>query len=170
MQKAGNPLVKWRILAIVLIVIAVVIADQITKSLIAAYPVGEVISELGFIRIVHIYNTGSAFSMFQGWVFALRAVACVGVAALVVFAVWCFRKYPQFINKWNTVTYALILGGAIGNMIDRLRFGYVTDFVDVGFWPVFNVADSALSVGEVMIVIALLRQFIAERKKPRPVD
>jgi signal peptidase II len=168
MQKAGNPLSKWRILIIVLIIIAIIVADQLTKAKIASYPYGAEIASLGFLRIIHIQNTGSAFGLFQGQVLPLRVVACVGVTALLFVAVWVYRKYSSLFTKWNMVAYGLIISGAIGNLIDRIRFGYVTDFVYTSFWPTFNVADSALTTGEIMVAIALLRYILAERKQTPP--
>jgi signal peptidase II len=164
MQKAGNPLTGRRNLFIILTVITVIIADQLTKAWICTFPFPFVISRLGFLRIVHILNTGSAFGLFQGQSAMLKVVGIVGVVVLLLLAFWIYRKYSYLVTKWNGVAYGLVLGGSIGNLIDRLRFGYVTDFIDAGFWPAFNIADSGITIGEIMIAISLLRLALAERR------
>jgi signal peptidase II len=168
MGKAGNPLALWRTLLIILTAVVVVVADQLTQSWITGYPLGQTIAKFGFIRIIHIQNDGSAFGLFQGQMAIIRIVAAIGVAVLVVAAVWAYRKYPGVFTKWNGIAYGLVMGGAIGNLIDRFRFGYVVDFVDVGFWPVFNIADSGITIGVIMFAITLLRYTLKERKQSPP--
>ena len=157
-----------RILLIVLTVIVWVVGDQLAQNWITSYPLNTDIVKIGFIRIVHIQNTGSAFGFFQGKMPIIRVVAAIGVAVLVFIAFWVYRKYPGLVTKWNALAYGLIMGGAIGNLIDRFRFGFVVDFVDVGFWPVFNVADSGITIGVIMVAITLLRSIIMERKSKPP--
>lgn len=136
-----------------LISLAVVGLDQLTKQLIVS-SVGpfEVIEVAPFFNIVHVRNTGSAFGMFKelGNVFFI-AVACLAMAFIAGLIVK---------DKDNRLIYSLLLGGAAGNLIDRIRYGSVVDFLDfyIGrfHWPAFNVADSALTVGVALLLVKTL--------------
>ena len=145
---AGRRLASWRGGVIALIVLLVVTADQLTKNLwVRSFPEGYSFFEFGFLRLVHVRNTGAAFGIFPGQPTALKIVAIVGILALVAIIVLARRRFPYLISRGTTVGASLLLGGASGNLIDRFRFGQVTDFIDVGIWPAFNVADSSISVG-----------------------
>lgn len=124
---------------------AVVAADQISKAwLVARLAPGESVAILGdWLRLVHGRNTGGLFGLFGGHA-ELLAVVSLGVIGLIV--TYHARALP---SRFLSVTLGLLLGGAIGNLIDRLRLGYVIDFVDAGIgglrWYTFNVADAAIS-------------------------
>jgi len=138
-------------------VAAVAVAlDQWTKWLIRAYlPLGHTWTPwewlVPYARIVHWKNVGAAFGLFQGggWVFAALAVV---VAALILIY---FPEIPRC-EKYLRLALALQFGGAIGNLIDRLTRGWVTDFVSLGNFPVFNVADACISIGVALIVLSFL--------------
>jgi len=146
---------------------AVVLADQITKALVLArFALGERLELTGFFNMVLVYNKGAAFSFLSdaaGWqtpaliVFALAAIGVVGTFIV---------RSPG--RRLLCTGLALILGGALGNLIDRLRFGQVVDFLDfhVGawHWPAFNVADSAITIGAVLII---LEGFLANEGRAR---
>jgi len=137
----------------------VVLIDQITKLLVRIYiPLGNSVPEEGFFRLTYVTNTGGLWSLFQGYMTLLIIMSFVGMAAVLL----C---YIYFGYRWHLVTVALglILGGSIGNQIDRLWLGEVTDFIDWGAWPVFNIADSAGVIGVAIIVIFLL--FLYREKK-----
>ena len=132
----------WVLAAIVLLL------DQSTKALIVGWlNWGESWPVEGFFRFTHARNTGTAFSLFQGHSNILSIVAVIAVGVLL----WVYWSTgaKSFILR---VALGLQLGGALGNLLDRLQQGYVTDFIDVGPWPIFNVADSAISVGMVLMV------------------
>lgn len=106
----------------------------------------------GYWNWTLVYNYGAAFSLlddaggWQKWLFSGLAVA---ISAVLSF--WLART-PR--ADWRTaLPFALVIGGALGNLVDRVRFGYVVDFVQWGWWPVFNIADSAISVGAVLLVL-----------------
>lgn len=132
----------------------IIIADRITKHLLIdmlAY--GE---SLPIIRnVLHftlVHNTGIAFGFFknQGIVFiVIPVIACV----LLIFNMYYYRKNNQALDRIYIIAFSLILGGAIGNLYDRIVFGYVIDFIDLRIWPVFNVADSAITVGAFFIAL-----------------
>ena len=138
----------------------VILLDQSTKSIIVGWlSWGESWPAEGFLRLTHARNTGTAFSLFQGHSNILSIVAIVAVGVLL----WVYWSTgaKSFILR---VALGLQLGGAIGNLLDRLQQGYVTDFIDVGPWPIFNVADSAISVGMVL----MLWYFFTIRDEPKP--
>lgn len=134
----------------VVIVLAVYLLDQLTKIAVKAYiaPTLQFIDILPFFSIVYVQNTGSAFGLFKslGNVFFIS----VGIVATVVMAYLIVNDPPQ------RLVYSLFIGGALGNITDRVLYGYVVDFLDfyIGrhHWPAFNIADSALSVGMVLLV------------------
>ena len=128
--------------------VVVLVLDQSTKSVIVAWlDWGESWPAEGFLRFTHARNTGTAFSLFQGHSNILSIVAVFAVGVLLW--VYATTGARSFILR---VALGLQLGGALGNLLDRLQQGYVTDFLDVGPWPIFNVADSAISVGMVLMV------------------
>ena len=164
MQK-GNPFTDKRNLFIPLTVIFLIVIDLLTKDWIRAYPLGGVIQQIGFLQIIHIQNTGAAFGLFQGQSTVLAIVAVVEVMVLLALAYFVYRRLPYLVTKWNQIALGLILGGAIGNLIDRLRFGgNVTDFLDPGFWPAFNAADSGVTIGAIMLAITILRLAMKEKR------
>ncbi len=165
MQKHANPLTDPRSLIIPLIVIIHLAIDLLSKEWVRMYPVGLTISQLGFIRITHIQNTGAAFGIFQGMSRLLMVVVSIGLVALVGLIFWVYRRLPQLVTVWNLVAISLIIGGTTGNLIDRIRFnGNVTDFIDPGFWPAFNAADSGITIGAIMLAISILRLALKEKR------
>ena len=162
MQKANQD--KWRNVVFFLTALVIVIADQLSKIWIRTnLALGQSLPDAGFPRLTHINNTGAAFGLFQGQSFPLTIVASVGVVAILVYAILIYRRFPVFDNRLFWISLGLLLGGTIGNLIDRLRFGYVTDFIDFGFWPAFNIADSAVVVG--VIIFAYLLRFLGRAEK-----
>ncbi|MBW0170041.1 MAG: signal peptidase II [Hydrogenophaga sp.] len=169
MARAGmGPVWPWLGLAVVLLV-----ADQATKQLIlASYQLGDSTPVTSFFNIVRAHNTGAAFSFLAGaggwqrWFFT-----AVGLGA-AVFIVWMLRAHPG--QKLFSFALACILGGALGNVIDRLWHGYVVDFLDFhwaflagvfpgGHFPAFNLADTAISVGAVALILDEIRRMRRSR-------
>lgn len=101
----------------------------------------------GFIRFTHTFNTGSAFGLFQDQNFALILASVVGIAVLTL--IYQSQRRPTNLLR---LSLSLQLGGAAGNLLDRLRIGHVTDFIDVGPWPIFNLADAAIVTGLILLV------------------
>ena len=127
-------------------------ADQLTKlAAVRLLPTGESRPLLGaYLSLTVQRNTGAAFGMFPAATTALIALAAI---IIIFIAVWG----PQIAqsNRLLATGLAMALGGAAGNLIDRLRLGYVLDFLDLHFWPVFNVADIGITCGAILVVIAL---------------
>ena len=138
---------------IVLIVSVIAALDQLTKYLIATrLSPFDSIEIFPFLHIVNVRNTGAAFGSFRG--LGSNFFIIVSVIA-IIFVVSLLLK-----RAYNTLGLSLVLGGAIGNLVDRIFYGNVVDFVDFSFgtfhWPAFNVADSALTVGIFIIVLSSL--------------
>lgn len=147
----------WWSMVLVLIALLVVIADQLSKIWIRSnLPVGQSQFEAGFFRLTQVHNTGAAFGLFQGQSFLLSIVAMIGIAVVLVYALVIYRGFPLLDNMPNRVALGLVLGGTVGNLIDRLRFGYVIDFIDFRVWPTFNIADSAVTVGVILFAFSFL--------------
>jgi signal peptidase II len=135
---------------------AIVLADQLTKWLVLArFVPGERVELASFFNMVLVFNKGAAFSFLAaapGWQTPLLAAFALGAA--VVVSVLLVRA-PQ--RRMLCAGLALILGGALGNLVDRLRFGHVVDFLDfhaAGWhWPAFNVADSAITIGAALLIL-----------------
>ncbi|MDX1775031.1 MAG: signal peptidase II [Desulfobulbales bacterium] len=150
------------------IAVAVVIVDQLTKMWIMAdFGLHEQKTVIpGFFNLVYVTNTGAAFGILAGSKTWLRQAFFIGVsfAALIAIAI----AYSHLKKQGKIFIYALglIAGGAVGNLIDRLRFGSVVDFLDFYLgsyhWPAFNVADSAISVGVGLFLTGTLLQHIKE--------
>ena len=134
----------------------IVAADQLSKIWIRSYPEQQVIVDVGLFRIIHTHNTGAAFGLFQGHSFALTIVGLVAIAVILLYTLFLYRRFPILDNKLGKSAVGLVVGGTVGNLIDRLQFGYVTDFIDFGFWPAFNIADSAIVVGAIILAYSLL--------------
>jgi signal peptidase II len=143
----------------------VVVADQLSKIWIRSNLLeGQSLFEAGFFKIARIPPTsGAAFGLFQDQSFALTIVAFIGIALLLVYAFIIRRQSSPLGSLTARLALGLVLGGTIGNLIDRLRFGGVTDFISIGWWPVFNLADPAIVIGEMLFVYFLFRIAQAEK-------
>jgi signal peptidase II len=141
----------------------IIVLDQVIKLLILHFlPLFSTVKVIpGFFNLVHVRNTGAAFSFLAGepsvWRQGLFVGLTIFVVAIILFAYG--KVHPK--DYLSRTAYALICGGALGNLVDRLRFGEVVDFLDcyvsAYHWPAFNVADSAITVGALMLVVSLLR-------------
>ncbi|MBI5072352.1 signal peptidase II [Candidatus Woesearchaeota archaeon] len=131
---------------------AVLLLDQLTKILIRQnIPTGvsvPIIPKILFLS--HTTNTGASFSLLTTYSFLLTSVAIAVILGIILL----YKKIP---NEYK-LSFALILGGTAGNLIDRLWFGTVTDFVDFRIWPIFNVADSAITLAAILLIIAVFRE------------
>jgi len=145
-----------------LIAVAVILLDQATKAvIIRTLRLGQGIAVVpGFFDIVYVLNPGAAFGFLAGLSDGIRnpLFILISVAAVILIVVY----YTRYLRSHRLVSAALglILGGAVGNLIDRLRYGMVVDFLDVHVfqyhWPAFNVADSAISIGVSLMILDML--------------
>ncbi len=148
--------VMWMVVAV-----AIVIADQVTKWAIVEWiPLYDKVPLNSFINLTHQKNTGAAFSFLAqagGWQRWFFVVLAAGVSAVIAVWLWRIRNDGQTVLAAGL---AMVLGGAIGNLIDRIVLGHVTDFIQVWFggwaFPSFNVADAGISVGAALLIIDAL--------------
>jgi signal peptidase II len=141
---------------------AIVVADQVTKAIVRArLPLHDSVNVVpGMLDISHVRNTGAAFGILNDMDFQYKAAVMVMVAVVALLAVATYAVTLPREQRVARYGLALILGGAVGNLIDRATTGYVVDFVDVywrgiHFWA-FNVADSAITVGVVLMLLDML--------------
>jgi signal peptidase II len=154
---SGAPrLALWLALALLVIVL-----DQFAKTLIlGTFQLGDSRTVTPFFNVVRVHNSGAAFSFLAGaagwqrWFFVALGIAAAG------FIVWMLRSHPA--QKLFCLAVTMIMGGALGNVIDRVLHGYVIDFIQVhwrdSYFPSFNLADSAITLGAVLLVIDELRR------------
>lgn len=143
-----------------LIALAVVLLDQASKVWAEqALAYGRPVEIFGWFNLTLVYNRGAAFSFLSeagGWQRGFFIL--IGLVAVVILLGWLRRLSPR--ERWQGLGLALILGGAVGNLIDRARYGYVVDFIDWHYagwhWPTFNVADSAIAMGVVLLLLTLV--------------
>lgn len=155
-SSSSSGLTAWLLIAAVIIV-----ADQFTKILIlGAFQLGDVHPVTSFFNLVRAHNYGAAFSFLHGasgwqrWFFLGLGLAAAG------FIIWMLRRHGH--QKLFAWALTLILGGALGNVIDRAIHGYVVDFIQVHargwYFPAFNVADSAITIGAILLILDELRR------------
>ncbi len=137
-----------------IIAILVIVADFYTKYLVYTHMALHETIELPvkFIQLTYVQNFGGAFGIFQH-----QKLFFIVAAAVAVTCVLYFFDDIKEMGRLSFVSASLIFGGAIGNLIDRIRFGYVVDFLDLRWWPVFNVADIALTVGVFLLFVEVIR-------------
>ena len=118
----------------------------------------------GVIRLTYLRNTGAAFSMFEGMRWPLVVIACICYVAITLFLVRAKT------NPWNKVGLSMVLGGAIGNLIDRIRFGYVVDMFETEFvdYAVFNIADICITLGGILFCVVFIFFTKQEEKPEKP--
>lgn len=141
----------------------VVFLDRVTKSFFSAVlnPGESLPVILRFFHFTLVHNTGIAFGLFkdQGLVFIMIPLIATG---LLMYNIYYYHKFGE-LDRWYITAFSLILGGAIGNLVDRMTVGYVIDFIDFRIWPVFNIADTAITCGAFII---LFKCFPLIPKKP----
>ena len=156
MQKLESSRRWWWSVVFVITAAVIITADQLSKNWIRTYTGELPIFEVGIFRIIDVQNTGSSFGLFQGQNFILTIVAFVGIALVLGLGTVITFRYPLLDTWYTKFVLGLILGGIVGNLIDRLARGYVTDFIDVGPWPTFNIADSSMVCGVIMLALFIL--------------
>lgn len=139
-----------RLFYVSIIALLIIMIDQITKHLVLKYmnPF-ESIEILPVLHLIVVSNKGGAFGMFKG----IGSTLFIGVSIVaIIFVIWLLTRIKE-----SYVGLSLIMGGAIGNLIDRLHYGWVVDFIDFSIgkfhWPAFNVADSALTIGVIVVLL-----------------
>lgn len=138
---------------------AAVVADQVTKQIVvSSLELGESVHVLGPLEIRHVTNPGIAFGLFSSWATAVTVLTAVAVGWMLFYFARSGARHPVL-----PVALGLLVGGSVANLIDRLRLGHVTDFLDLRFWPAFNLADAFIVVG----VAVLLAALVSAERQPR---
>jgi signal peptidase II len=149
----------WQWAALGLVVLAAVVADQATKQLVAStLPLGDQTAEVGPFSIHHVQNSGIAFGLFPTATTIVIVLTAIAVGWMVAFFARSGARHPVL-----PVGLGLVIGGSVSNLVDRIRLGHVTDFLDLTFWPAFNLADTFIVVG----VAVLLAALVASDREPR---
>jgi len=156
-------------LMLVLIALVVITLDQLTKRAVQQnLALGEAILVFPpweFVRIVHWANTGAAFGMFQG-----GNAVLIGLTVAITLAILIYYQTLPEDHLFQRICLGLMVGGSIGNLIDRLTLGYVVDFVAVGRFPVFNLADSCVTVSVILILLSMIVEERKTQSSPKSTD
>jgi len=137
---------------ILAVIISVLFLDQLTKFFAAGFLQlnTPVILIKNFLNLSLVHNRGAAFGILKNQLFVFVVISLVAIALLI------YHLKDKKKSLLSSISLSLILGGAVGNLIDRLRFGFVVDFLDFRVWPVFNIADSAITIGVILLSWELL--------------
>jgi signal peptidase II len=148
---------QW--LSLGLVAVAAVVADQVTKHIVSSQlTLDDELEVVGPFSIHHVQNSGIAFGLFPDATAAVIAVTTVAVVWMLVFFARSGARHPVL-----PVALGLLIGGSVSNLADRVRLGHVTDFLDLRYWPAFNLADTCIVVG----VMLLLGTMLAGDRSPR---
>jgi signal peptidase II len=149
-RSLGAGRAQWIVL--VLVAGAAVLADQLTKQLVGrTLALGDSVDIVGPFSIHHVQNSGIAFGLFGSRTSSVIVVTAIAVGAMLLFFARSGRRHPVL-----PVALGLVVGGSIANLIDRVRLGHVTDFLDLVAWPAFNLADTFIVVGVTILFGALV--------------
>ena len=153
---AGLP--QWLGLAAVAVV--AVAADQVTKHIVASQiGLDDEVKVVGPLSLHHVQNSGIAFGLFPNSTAVVTLLTAVAVAWMIWFFARSGARHPIL-----PTALGLLIGGSVSNLVDRIRLGHVTDFIDLGWWPAFNLADSFICIG---VAILLLTLVLADREPRR---
>ena len=142
----------WHWAGLTAVALAAVAADQLTKHLVASeLALDDAVHVLGPFSIHHVQNSGIAFGLFAGATPLVTALTAFAVGWMLVFFARSGARHPVL-----PVALGLLIGGSASNLIDRIRLGHVTDFLDLEYWPAFNLADSFIVVGVAILFLALM--------------
>jgi len=131
--------------------------DQWTKLwLNSVLTEGQSILHFGFIHITLVHNTGAAFGIFHDSNLPLAIIEAIGAVVVLTLVIVMHRRHYNWGGRLGFAALGLVFAGAVGNLIDRIHLGYVVDFIDLTYWPVFNVADSSVTIGLVILAVLLI--------------
>jgi signal peptidase II len=138
---------------------AAIVADQVTKQIVVSQlALGESVHVVGPLEVRHVTNPGIAFGLFSSWATAVTILTALAVGWMLFYFARSGARHPVL-----PVALGLLVGGSLANLIDRLRLGHVTDFLDLRFWPAFNLADAFIVVGVAILLVAL----VSAERQPR---
>jgi signal peptidase II len=151
---------QW--LSLALVAVAAIVADQVTKHVVSSQlALDDEIGVAGPFSIHHVQNSGIAFGLFSDATAIVIALTAVAVGWMLVFFARAGARHPVL-----PVALGLLIGGSLSNLVDRARLGHVTDFLDLSYWPAFNLADMCIVVGVVLLVGTMLAGERSPRRRP----
>jgi signal peptidase II len=148
-------------------ILSVATLDQLSKYLIRSnMSFGESVSVSNFLHFTYVTNDGGLFGFFDGHQLVLTILTSI----IIVVAIFLYDQFLKLKNELTMLGLGFMVGGAIGNLIDRIYFGKVTDFIDIRLWgnfhwATFNLADAAITIGMLILLYFLLRNFLKHREK-----
>ncbi len=149
---------QW--LSLAAIAVAAVVADQVTKHVVAgSLSLGDGVHVVGPLTIRHVQNSGIAFGLFSNATAGVIVVTAIAIGWMLAYFARSGARHPVL-----PVALGLVIGGSLSNLADRVRLGFVTDFIDFRYWPAFNVADSCIVIGVGILLAAL----VLTEREPRP--
>lgn len=152
-----------KILVFFITFIITVAVDQVTKALVSALvaPGSSVTLIPHVLSITHTTNKGAAFGLLAG---SGQIVFWSALVVVAIMLIWFYRAHEQK-NVWSFIALGLMIGGAVGNLVDRIFRGRIVDFIDVGWWPVFNMADIAIVAGVIMLIVVMVLEMAGRGAK-----
>jgi signal peptidase II len=139
----------------------VVALDQLTKYIVkSTLALGASFPESGFFHFTHVHNSGAAFSIFRDHTYLLSICSIAGIILLLYIVFFLSTRFEFLRSLPARISLGLIMGGTIGNLIDRLSYGYVVDFIDFDFFATFNIADAGITIGAVLLALTYIRMAI----------
>jgi signal peptidase II len=156
----------WQWAGLGTVALAAVIADQVTKHVVTrTLPLDHSVHVGGPLSIHHVQNSGIAFGLFSSATAGVTVVTAIAVIWMLVFFARSGARHPVL-----PAALGLLIGGSVSNLADRIRLHHVTDFVDLKWWPAFNLADSFIVVGVVILLVALVAADRPPKKRRRTLD
>jgi signal peptidase II len=156
----------WQWAGLAAVAVAAVIADQVTKHVVTStLALDESVDVVGPLSIHHVQNSGIAFGLFSSATAVVTVLTGVAVVWMIVFFARSGARHPVL-----PAALGLLIGGSLSNLVDRIRLHHVTDFIDLGWWPAFNLADSFIVIGVAILLGALVLADRAPRPSRRALD
>jgi signal peptidase II len=150
----------WQWVGLLSVALAAVVADQVTKHIVvSSLALDDSVHVIGPLSIHHVQNSGIAFGLFSSATAVVTVVTAIAVVWMIVFFARSGSRHPVL-----PAALGLLIGGSLSNLVDRIRLHHVTDFVDLKYWPAFNLADSFIVIGVAILLLAL----VAADRAPRP--
>jgi signal peptidase II len=150
----------WQWAGLVAVAVAAVVADQVTKHIVtSSLALDDSVHVIGPLSIHHVQNSGIAFGLFASATAVVTVVTAAAVVWMIVFFARSGSRHPVL-----PAALGLLIGGSLSNLVDRIRLHHVTDFIDLKYWPAFNLADSFIVIGVAILLLAL----VAADRAPKP--
>jgi len=157
---------RWQWIGLAAVAIAAVAGDQLTKEIVRTHlRLDDSIKVVGPLTIHRVQNSGIAFGLFASATAVVTVLTAIAVGWMIVFFFRSGARHPVL-----PAALGLLIGGSVSNLVDRVRLGHVTDFIDFGWWPAFNLADSFIVVGVAILLVALTATDRPSRKPQRHLD